>query len=182
MTEPVSMLVGRAGEQAAVAAFLTRNGSDTARVLLVEGEAGVGKSALLAAAIDTAVSEGWQVRISRPSENEARVAYVGLADMLDGPDVDLPAPQRHALDVALRRATTDTALDPHAVTLATIGHISAGTRPVLLVVDDVPWLDAATCPPAARPRAVRPAQPSSHTPPRDDARFGGGWPASGVSL
>ncbi|GIJ67092.1 AAA family ATPase [Virgisporangium ochraceum] len=137
-------LVGRDVELAAVAGFL----DGAARVLLVEGEAGVGKSALVNAAMGPAAARGWRVRVSRPTENEARFAYAGLADLL-GPDTDtdtarLPPPQRHALAVALRRADPAAALDPHAVMLATIGVLTAGRTPVLLVVDDVPWLDTAT--------------------------------------
>jgi DNA-binding CsgD family transcriptional regulator len=135
-------IVGRDAELAVVAGFL----DGAVSVLLVEGEAGVGKSALLDAATRPAVARGWRVRVSRPTENEARFAYAGLSDLL-GPgadDVTLPPPQRHALAVALRRAEPTAALDPHAVTLATIGVLTAGPDPVLLVVDDVPWLDGAT--------------------------------------
>jgi hypothetical protein len=148
MTRPVPSIVGRGAELAAVADFL-RPGDGTAQVLLVEGEAGIGKSVLLDAAIVSAVARGWRVRVSRPTENEARFAYAGLADLLDTDagdpdDEEVPAPQRHALAVALRRAEPVVALDPHAVTLATIGRLSAGPDPVLLVVDDVQWLDSAT--------------------------------------
>jgi DNA-binding CsgD family transcriptional regulator len=136
-------LIGRDVESAAVARFLDR-APDALRVLLIEGEAGVGKSALVAAAIEMATARGWRIRVSRPTEAEVRFAYAGLADLLDGPAVDLPPVQRHALDVALRRVDTDVPLDPHAVTLATVAHLSGDGRPALIVVDDAPWLDGAT--------------------------------------
>jgi DNA-binding CsgD family transcriptional regulator/tetratricopeptide (TPR) repeat protein len=84
------------------------------------------------------------VPASRPTEAEVRFAYAGLADLLDGLDVDLPPLQRHALDVALRRVDAGVPLDPHAVTLATVAHLSRDRAPTLVVVDDVPWLDGAT--------------------------------------
>jgi DNA-binding CsgD family transcriptional regulator len=137
----MTRLVGRTAERSAVSAFLDRAGPG--RVLLIEGPAGVGKSALVAFAVDAAAEAGWRVRVSRPAGTETRFAYAGLTDLLADLPLrdDLPAPQRYALDVALRRVVPDAPLDPHAVTLATIAVLG---DPVLLVVDDVPWLDAAT--------------------------------------
>jgi DNA-binding CsgD family transcriptional regulator len=130
-------LVGRRDEWAAVSALL----DGRTRVLLVEGEAGVGKSTLLAAAVGAATAAGLRVHRARPTQTEARFAYAGLADLLDGPLPDLPSVQRHALEVALRRVQAQTPLDAHAVTLATVACLSGAA---LLVVDDLPWLDAPT--------------------------------------
>jgi DNA-binding CsgD family transcriptional regulator len=137
--EPPRTLVGRHAAWVAVGRLLEPQA--TARLLLVEGEAGVGKSTLLSAAVDAAGAAGWRVHRARPTQAEARFAYAGLADLLDGPLPDLPPVQRHALDVALRRAPTDVPLDQHAVTLATAACL---TGPAFVVVDDLPWLDAPT--------------------------------------
>jgi len=153
--EPPTALVGRRDEWAAVSALLVAHPA-AVRVLLVEGEAGVGKSTLLSAAVDAAAAVGWRVHRTRPTQAEARFAYAGLADLLDGPLPDLPPVQRHALEVALRRAPADVPLDPHAVTLATVACLAGpagparpagppgAAGPVLLVLDDLPWLDAPT--------------------------------------
>jgi DNA-binding CsgD family transcriptional regulator/tetratricopeptide (TPR) repeat protein len=140
-------LIGRDAESAAVEEFFggaLAGLQGALRVLLIEGEAGIGKSAMVSAAIRTAAVRGWRVRVSRPTEAEVRFAYAGLADLLEGPDVELPPLQRHALDVALRRIDADVPLDPHAVTLATVAHLTRNGDPVLIVVDDVPWLDGGT--------------------------------------
>ena len=75
--------------------------------LVIEGEAGIGKTTLWQTAVDAASERGYRVLVSRPAESETGLAYSGLADLLA--DVDsvcldvLPDPQRHALDVALLR-------------------------------------------------------------------------------
>jgi hypothetical protein len=67
---------------------------------LVEGEAGVGKSTLLSAAVDAAAAMGWRVHRTRPTQAEARFAYAGLADLLDGPPPAAAAPPDAGLGLA----------------------------------------------------------------------------------
>lgn len=74
--------------------------------VMLEGEAGIGKTTVWNAALDAARSHGTHVLTSAPTEVEARLSYAGLADLL-GADFEavakvLPAPQARALAVALR--------------------------------------------------------------------------------
>jgi predicted ATPase len=100
-----SEIVGRDEELAALHAFLGR-GDDGPRALVLEGEAGIGKSTLWLAAVDAARERGYRVLVSRPSEAEQGLAFVGLGDLFDGVvDEVLPAlaaPRRRALEQALR--------------------------------------------------------------------------------
>jgi hypothetical protein len=100
-------LIGREAELDRVEEFLGSIDSGPA-VLLVEGEIGIGKSALWNQGLLSAVARGQRVLRCRPGECETQLAYAALGDLLaDVPEAamaELPAPQRHALDVALLRA------------------------------------------------------------------------------
>lgn len=137
-------IVGRDAELAAVAAFLEDEG---ARALLLAGEAGIGKTTLLRAALT-------DVRATllrcRPAGSEVRLSFAALADLLeDVPDdlVELPEPQRAALDVALlRQVPPPGGVDGRAVgaaVLATLRAVAA-REPLVVAIDDLQWLDAAS--------------------------------------
>ena len=117
-----------------------------ARVLVIRGEAGVGKTALLRYAAERA--SGFRVAQIAGVESEMELAYAGLhqlcAPMLDRLDA-LPEPQQVALRVALGLAPGDPP-DRFLVALATLGLLSAVAeeRPLLCVVDDLQWLDDAS--------------------------------------
>jgi DNA-binding CsgD family transcriptional regulator len=143
-------LVGREGEVATIASTLERARSRLA-VLRIEGEPGIGKSELILAGIERAQSLGFRILQSRPSPAEARLAFGSLSDLLE-PVVDeaidqLPEPQRVAIESALLRRSLDGARVPPraaaAGTLAILAH-AAQTSPLLIAVDDVQWLDAAS--------------------------------------
>ena len=141
---PAQTLVGRDRELERIRAFLTR----ATGVLLLEGEAGIGKTALLHAGIDAARSSGRRVLPARPAEAEATFAFAGVGDLLRddvGERLDrLPPPQRRALAVALLLEEAGSGpVDPHAVGLALLAALSdlEEAGPVLVVVDDVQWLD-----------------------------------------
>ncbi len=101
-----SVLVGREPEAAALAGFLGRAAQNPG-VMLVEGEIGIGKTSVLAAAHESAREQGWQVLAANPAELEMPLEYTGIADLLDplpGSLTDaLPVPQRRAIRVALLR-------------------------------------------------------------------------------
>ena len=139
-------LRGRRSECAACDALVAAVRQGESRVLVVRGEAGIGKSALLAylvgAASDLTVVRAVGV------ESEMELAFAGLhqfcAPMLDRLD-RLPAPQREALKIVFG-LTEGSAPDRFLVGLAVLSLLSetAGERPLLCVVDDAQWLDRAS--------------------------------------
>src|SRR6266851_7786997 len=119
--------------------------------LLIEGEPGIGKTALWSAGIDQARRRGWHVLTCRPVQPEAALSFSALGDLLEPvPETalgGLPGPQLRALDVALLRAEPGPEPpDQRAVAVAFLGVIRAlaDTAPVIAGVDDLPWLDRAS--------------------------------------
>jgi DNA-binding NarL/FixJ family response regulator len=115
-------------------------------VLVIRGEAGVGKSALLRYAREHA--DGFQVTQIAGVESEMELPFAGLhqlcAPMLGQLDA-LPAPQQRALRVALGLAFGD-APDRFLVALGALTLLAevADRQPLLCVVDDAQWLDGAS--------------------------------------
>src|SRR5256885_4004041 len=113
------------------------------RVLVVRGEPGVGKSALLEYVVGRA--SGCRVARAAGVQSEMELAFAGLhqlcAPMLDRVE-RLPAPQRDALSTAFG-LTGGLAPDRFLVGLAVLGLLSevAEERPLVCVVDDGQWLD-----------------------------------------
>jgi hypothetical protein len=141
---------GRTAELARIGSFLQDTGTRPA-ALLIEGAAGIGKTTLWSAGIDLARQRGWWVLTCRPVQSEAALSFSALGDLLEPvPEqafAGLPRPQRQALDVALLRA--DPGADPpdqRAVAVALLGVIRAlaDSAPVVIGVDDLPWLDRAS--------------------------------------
>ena len=99
-------IVGREEELGSLYAFIGEAGGGLA-ALVLEGEAGIGKSTLWLAGLEHARTRGLRVLSSRPAEAERSLAHVGLgdlfADVLDDVLPALPAPRRRALEVALLR-------------------------------------------------------------------------------
>src|SRR5215831_16690984 len=119
--------------------------------IVIEGDAGIGKTTLWSAVADLAAERGVHVLIARPAESEARLTFSALADLLVDIPVErfasLPAPQIKALNVALLRFEPDEAgIDPRAATAGALALLFAlaEERPVLLAIDDVQWLDRAS--------------------------------------
>jgi DNA-binding CsgD family transcriptional regulator len=141
-------VLGRREELAAIEAFLA--GPDRGfQVLLIAGEIGIGKTTLWESG--RAMASGFRVLSARPVESEAPLGFAGLVDLLDGvtsASIDaLPAPQRHALRVALLREDVgEIPPDHRSVATATLGVLRAmaADGPVVLAIDDLQWLDPAT--------------------------------------
>src|SRR5688572_20884949 len=97
-------MIGRESELRLVESFLGDAGPGT-HGLLLQGEAGIGKSTIWQAALDAAAGRGYRVVVTRPTEAEARLPFAGLndlfGDLVDAERLQLPPPQQAALDVAL---------------------------------------------------------------------------------
>jgi DNA-binding CsgD family transcriptional regulator len=140
-------MVGRTRELRSIGSFLDDTAS-SARVLLLVGDAGIGKTTVWRAAVDAARERGFRVLCGSPSAAESRLGFATIDDLL-GAHVDevtplLPPPQARALAVALHRAEAVGAPPDPATTafsiLASVRALSA-TAPLVVAVDDVQWLD-----------------------------------------
>jgi DNA-binding CsgD family transcriptional regulator len=139
--------VGRRREQQLLAGLLGGAREGHSGVLVVRGEAGIGKTALIDAVIGQAV-EFRAIRCSG-AESEMELAYAGvqqvcapLTKLLDR----LPKPQRAALETVLGLAESGAAPDPLLVGLAVLTLLAeAGSQqPTVCVIDDAHWVDAAS--------------------------------------
>jgi DNA-binding CsgD family transcriptional regulator len=136
-------LRGRDAESAVVGRLLDAARSGESGALVVRGEPGIGKTALLESAIDSAPD----LRVLRAVgvQSEIELAYAGL-HQLCAPLLDrlggLPDPQRAALSVAFGISGGETP-DRFVVGLAALGLLSdaAEQHPLLCAVDDAQWLD-----------------------------------------
>ena len=140
-------LIGRDAELDRVEEFLSAIESGPA-ALLLEGEAGIGKTTLWNRGLASSAARGQRVLRCRPGEREAQLAFAALGDLLvDVPEAamsDLPAPQRRALEVALLRAEPEGEQSlQRAVGLGLLGVLRALAEqtPTLLAIDDAQWLD-----------------------------------------
>ena len=140
------MLLDRLRERAALSGLLEAARAGRSGVLVVRGEPGVGKTALL----DWAVESAAGLRVARVAgvESEMELAFAALhqlcAPMLDKLE-RLPDPQRTALGVAFG-LNTGAAPDRFLVGLAALSLLSevAEQQPLLCVIDDAHWLDRAS--------------------------------------
>jgi DNA-binding CsgD family transcriptional regulator len=140
------MLLDRLPERAALSQLLDTARAGRSGVLVVCGEPGIGKTALLEYAIGSAA--GLRVAQVAGVESEMELAFAALqqlcAPMLDKLE-SLPDPQRDALGVAfgLKAGATP---DRFLVGLAALGLLSeaAEQQPLLCVIDDAQWLDRAS--------------------------------------
>jgi DNA-binding CsgD family transcriptional regulator len=139
-------LLGRRSECAALEQLLASVRAGPSRALVLRGEAGVGKSALLAYLVEHA--SGCKVARAVGVESEMELAFAGL-QLLCAPLTarleHLPGPQHEALATAFGLRDGD-APDRFLVGLAVLTLLSdaAEERPLVCVVDDAQWLDAAS--------------------------------------
>jgi DNA-binding CsgD family transcriptional regulator/tetratricopeptide (TPR) repeat protein len=138
-------LVGRPAEREALSGLLTRVAKGYSGALVLRGEPGVGKTALLDETLAAGAADGMQTARLTGVEPETQLGYAGLhrfllpfADRLER----LPAPQRDAL-----RSTFGLVAGPPAdrflvalAVLTLLGEV-ASQVPLVCVVDDVQWLD-----------------------------------------
>ena len=136
----------RQRERAALSQLLFDVRSGRSRALVLRGEPGIGKTALLenlcAAADDLALVRGTGI------ESEAELAFAGLHQMFS-PMIEekldlLPDPQRKAIRIAFGESSGEPP-NPFLLGLAVLNRLAdaAAERPVLCLVDDAQWLDRA---------------------------------------
>src|SRR5579859_923600 len=137
------MVIGRKAERARIEALLEAGRRGRTGTLVVAGEPGIGKTALLEDAV--ALAAGMRVLRLTAVEAESALPFGGLHAVLR-PLVDrlpgLDEPQERALRVALALAAGDEP-DVLAVNAGTLGLLAeaAQERPVLVAIDDAHWLD-----------------------------------------
>ncbi len=140
------VFLGRTTERDQLSRLLDKVRGGESAALVVRGEAGIGKTALLDNCAGQA--SGFQLARIAGMQSEMELPFAGLHQLcapmladLDG----IPDPQQNALRVALGLASGD-APDRFLVALATLSLLAevARKRPLLCVVDDGQWLDAAS--------------------------------------
>ena len=140
-------VIGRQAELSKIHTFL-----ESLRVgpaaLVLDGEAGIGKTTLWQAGLTEATRRGYQVMACRPVESEAQHSYASVTDLLssvrDELFRDLPDAQRLALEAAMLRARPSGSNPDHravATALLSVLDRMAHEAPVVIAVDDVQWLD-----------------------------------------
>jgi DNA-binding CsgD family transcriptional regulator len=140
------VLLGRQSERDVLDGLLVAARGGQGGAIVVLGEPGIGKTALLEDVITSA--EGVEVLRTAGNEAEVEFAYAAL-QQLCGPRLDgldrLPGPQREALGVVFG-LNSGNPPDRLLVALAVLTLLSklAAERPVLCVVDDAQWLDRAS--------------------------------------
>jgi DNA-binding CsgD family transcriptional regulator len=138
--------LGRAGEREYLDRLLENARGGQSGVVVIRGEAGLGKTVLLQHAVGQAT--GFKVAQIAGIESEMELPFAGLhqlcAPMLSQIDM-LPVPQLDALSIAFG-LSSGAAPDPFLVALATLSLVAqtAEEQPLLCVVDDAQWLDAAS--------------------------------------
>lgn len=139
-----SSIIGRHHQIAEIDAFLSDASSEPG-ALLIEGEAGIGKSTLFQHAAATAAAAGDVVLLGRPAESERDLALAALVDLLtrvpERAVAALPDAQARVLKLLLQRE--DGRFDRLSLSVATVAVIAAAaaTARVVVAIDDVQWLD-----------------------------------------
>ncbi len=140
------MLRGRGVECGVLDGLVAEVRAGRSRVLVVGGEPGIGKTALLGYAAD--VAQDFRVARAGGVESEMELPFAALHQLCGrmlGRLGGLPGPQRDALGVAFGLGA-GSAPDRFLVGLAVLGLLSeaAAGRPLLCLVDDAQWLDQAS--------------------------------------
>ncbi|MFF7215237.1 AAA family ATPase [Streptomyces sp. NPDC008238] len=147
MATRIPSLVGRQAETEAIEALL-RPVDGHGGALVLRGEVGIGKTTLLALAQDRAAEQGRRVLALAGVQAESHLPFAGLHQLLRPVLQDtgrLPGQQRETLlaAVGLRDGGSP---EPFRIALAVLDLLAecAADRPLLLLVDDVQWLDRST--------------------------------------
>lgn len=146
----VGSAVSRAADVRAVAGFLESTAARPS-VLVIEGEAGIGKTTLWLSALEEARQRGFHVLSARAGQAESGLTYAMLADLLEAVDTvvldTLPHLQRVAIDrVLLQGDGTGPVTDERVVASACLTLVDrlVATAPLVLAIDDSQWLDSSS--------------------------------------
>ncbi len=143
-------LIGRNTEVEALDRLLERASSGLSS-LLIDGDAGIGKTAIWGEGLERAHQRGFRVLQASPAESERSLSLGVLTDLLASVTETelgaLPAVQRHALEIAILRAEPTGQLpDQRTLSVATVTLLREllDTAPVLIAIDDAQWMDEAS--------------------------------------
>jgi predicted ATPase len=146
----VTEVVGRDNELRTLREFIERR-REGAAALVLDGEAGIGKTTLWRAGTALAAERRLRTLVAQPAHAERQLANAGLGDLLDGVIDEslprLPTPRRDALEVALLRTEpSGSAPEPRAVGVAVVSVLAslADEGGLVIAVDDEQWLDASS--------------------------------------
>jgi DNA-binding NarL/FixJ family response regulator len=145
----VEGIFGRDLELAAIERFLD-SAPTWPTAVVIEGEAGIGKTTLWLEGVRRAEQRGIRSLQARPAESEQKLSYVALADLVDEvfdeAGSDLPQVQQRALASALVRDGAGDGTSARTTATAFVGVLAACAEKgaVRLAVDDVQWLDSAS--------------------------------------
>jgi DNA-binding CsgD family transcriptional regulator len=139
------MLVGRVAETDRLDLLVDGLREGRSGAVVLRGEAGIGKTALLRHAQERARSHSMTVLRASGVESEFELAFCALADLLRpllGELAHLPGPQAAALEGALALGPPMPG-DRFAIATATLGLLSLGAekRPIVVLIDDAQWID-----------------------------------------
>lgn len=141
-------IIGRDHELKTIRAFL---GEPTTAALMLEGEAGVGKTTLWQYGLAAAAAADYQIMATQATASESEYGFAALADLLREPASavlpELPLPQRRALEVAVLLVEPGPVpYQPRAIAVAFLEvlRLAARNRPVLVAIDDEQWIDPAS--------------------------------------
>jgi DNA-binding CsgD family transcriptional regulator len=143
-------VIGRSGELLSLAAFVEAV-PNTGQALVLEGEAGIGKTVLWQEGLRLADEHGFRVLRSRSSASETQIGFAAISDLL-APVIDETVPllvplQRRALESALLlREPGRSQPDARVLGLALVSVVRSLARngPLLVAVDDAQWVDASS--------------------------------------
>jgi tetratricopeptide (TPR) repeat protein len=146
-----AVIIGREEELALLEQRLGSIVDGGSAVVILEGDAGIGKTMLFQSGLRAAHERGYCVLSCQPSAADVQLSYAALGDLLQRVEQHelavLPPPQRHALEVALRlRDVASAPSDPRTIALAFLNVLRelSAASPLVIAIDDAQWIDTAT--------------------------------------
>jgi DNA-binding CsgD family transcriptional regulator len=147
-SESAFPLIGRDRELGILSGLVDR-ARQQGQALVLRGEAGIGKTSLIAAGRSRAKALGFHTLTTSGVQSETNLPYAGLHQLLRPllPQIDtLPVPQRAALLSAFGM-TDEVVTDLYLVALAALNLLAdaASNAPLMIVAEDAQWIDRPTC-------------------------------------